>query len=121
MPRRSINFEIRSDAESLHQVVFERHVEVGRSGISLAASAAAQLVVDAARLVPLGADDMEATSFAHTGAELDVRPASGHVRGNGHRLRLSGLGDNGGFPLVLLGVQHLVRNALPFQFVGETL
>ncbi len=46
--------------EDPHQVVFERQVEPGRSGIALAAGAAAELVVDAARLVALGRDDVEA-------------------------------------------------------------
>ena len=47
-------------AEDAHQVVFERQIEAGRPGIALPAGAAAQLVVDAARLVPLGGDDVQA-------------------------------------------------------------
>ena len=50
-------------AEALHQVVFERDVEAGRAGLALAAGAAAQLVVDPARLVPLGADDVQAAQL----------------------------------------------------------
>ena len=46
--------------EDAHQVVFERQVEARRAGVALAAGAAAELVVDAPRLVPLGADDVEA-------------------------------------------------------------
>ena len=46
--------------EDAHQVVFERQVEARRAGIALAAGAAAQLVVDAPRLVALGGDDVEA-------------------------------------------------------------
>ena len=46
--------------EDPHQVVFEREVEARRAGVALAAGAAAQLVVDAARLVALGADDVQA-------------------------------------------------------------
>ena len=46
--------------EDAHQVVFERQVEARGARVALAAGAAAQLVVDAARLVPLGADDVEA-------------------------------------------------------------
>ena len=42
-------------AEDAHQVVFERQVEARRAGVALTAGAAAQLVVDAARLVALGA------------------------------------------------------------------
>ena len=41
--------------EDAHQVVFEREIEARRAGVALTAGAAAQLVVDAARLVALGA------------------------------------------------------------------
>ena len=44
-------------AEDAHQVVFEREIEQRAAGVALAAGAAAQLVVDAAALVALGADD----------------------------------------------------------------
>ena len=45
--------------EQPHQVVAEREVEPGLAGVALPAGAAAQLVVDAARLVPLGAEHVE--------------------------------------------------------------
>ena len=43
--------------EDAHQVVFKREEEARGAGIALAARASAQLVVDAARLVALGAED----------------------------------------------------------------
>ena len=43
--------------EDAHQRVVEREVEARRARVALAAGAAAQLVVDAARLVALGGDD----------------------------------------------------------------
>ena len=46
--------------EDAHQVVFERQIEARGPGIALPAGAAAQLVVDAARLVALGAEDVQA-------------------------------------------------------------
>ena len=52
--------------EQAHQVVFERQEELRRARIALAAGAAAQLAVDAPRLVALGADDVQA-------ADLDRR------------------------------------------------
>ena len=52
-------------AEDAHQVVFERQVEAGGAGVALAAGAAAQLVVDAPRLVPLGAEDVQAAGLEH--------------------------------------------------------
>ena len=52
-------------AEDAHQVVFERQVEAARARVALAAGTAAQLVVDAARLVALGADDVQAAGGDH--------------------------------------------------------
>src|SRR6185312_14343930 len=46
-------------AEDAHQIVFEREIEARRAGIALTAGAAAQLVIDAARLVALGRDDVQ--------------------------------------------------------------
>jgi hypothetical protein len=51
--------------EDLHQRIFERQVEAARTRVALAAGAAAQLVVDAARLVALGADDVQAAGGDH--------------------------------------------------------
>ncbi len=47
-------------AENAHQIVFQRQEEARAAGIALAARAAAQLIVDAAALVPLGADHVKA-------------------------------------------------------------
>jgi hypothetical protein len=47
-------------AEDAHQVVFERQVETRGTRVALAAGAATQLVVDAACLVPLGPEDVQA-------------------------------------------------------------
>ena len=46
--------------EAPHQVVVEREKEARRARVALAAGAAAELVVDPARLVALGADDVQA-------------------------------------------------------------
>ena len=47
-------------AEDAHQIVLQRQEEFGGAGIALAAGAAAQLVVDAAAFMALGADHIEA-------------------------------------------------------------
>src|SRR5256884_3160233 len=52
-------------AEDAQQVVLQREVETRRAGVALPAAAAAQLVVDPARLVPLGAEDVEAAGGDH--------------------------------------------------------
>ena len=52
-------------AEDPHQVVLEREEEARGPGVALAPGAAAQLVVDAAALVALGADDVQAARGDH--------------------------------------------------------
>ena len=59
-PMRSIRPGHAVRREALHQVVLERQVEARRSRVALAAGAAAQLVVDPARVVAFGADDVQA-------------------------------------------------------------
>ena len=61
-------FQQRTDpllGEDAHQVVFKREVEARFAGIALAAGAPAKLIVDAPRLVPLGAEDEEAAGRDH--------------------------------------------------------
>ena len=65
--------------EEAHELVLGREEEARLARVALAAGAAAQLVVDAARLVALGAEDVQAAELAHAVAELDVDAAAGHV------------------------------------------
>ena len=46
-------------------------------------------------------------------AEQDVGAAAGHVGGDGDRALAAGLGDDRRLALVVLGVQHVVRDAAP--------
>ena len=48
-------------------------------------------------------------------AEQNVGAAAGHVRGDGHGALASGLGDDFRFAFVLLGVEHVVLDAVPAQ------
>jgi hypothetical protein len=50
----------RAGTEAAHQLVLQRQVEARLARVALPAGAAAQLVVDPARLVPLGAEHVEA-------------------------------------------------------------
>src|SRR5947199_8804995 len=52
-------------AEDAQEVVLEREVEAGRARVALPAAAAAELVVNPARFVPLGAEDVEAARGHH--------------------------------------------------------
>ena len=54
----------RAGGEEAHELVFEREVEAALAGIALAAGAATELVVDAAALVALGAEHVEAAELA---------------------------------------------------------
>ncbi len=54
-------------------------------------------------------------------AEQYVHTTTCHVGGYGHRSWPPGLGDDLGFALVVLGVQHLVRYPPPIEHVGEEL
>src|SRR5215217_9689598 len=69
----------------------------------------------------LGAENVQPARLAHTGAEHDVGTTPRHVGGNGDSLRLTRLGDDRRLPLVLLGVQHLVRYALAHELLGKSL
>ena len=66
--------------EQAHEVVLAGEVEARLARVALAAGAAAELVVDAARLVALGAEHVEAAELAHLVVDLDVDAAAGHVR-----------------------------------------
>src|SRR6266851_1748610 len=181
--------------EDAHEIVFEREKEARRAGITLAAGASTQLIVDAAGFVALGAENVQAAegddfivlgfaligellvngfpliggnlkNFAlilkknhgHAGglravtasavgadhrgsggighgelifqeiftsqkfriaAEQNVGAAASHVGGQGDGTFAPGLGDDAGFTLVLLGIEHLVRNARFFQVFGD--
>src|SRR5207248_3254253 len=76
-------------AEQPHEVVFERQEEARGARVALATRAAAQLAVDAARLVSLRAEDVEPAQLGDAGAELDVRASAGHVRRDRDRALLS--------------------------------
>ena len=143
--------------EDAQQLVVEREVEARRPGVALAARPAAQLVVDAPRLVALGADDVQAARVDHllvqrapfradrrdaralfvlvdarvgldhvdlllgVAAEHDVGAPAGHVGGDRDHLRPPGLHDDLRLVGVLLGVQHLVREARLLQHRREPL
>ncbi len=99
-------------AEEAHEVVLHGDEEVAFALVALAARAAAELVVDAARFVAFRTDDAEAAHVGHAFAELDVGAATGHVRRDHHRALLAGQRHDLGFLFVLLGVEDAVRDAL---------
>ncbi|OAV68117.1 hypothetical protein Barb4_02199 [Bacteroidales bacterium Barb4] len=69
--------------------------------------------------MPLRTDDSQTAGSLHFGSQLDVGTAPCHVRGNGHRTLLSGLGDNIGFPLMQFRIQHVVRYVAHVQHTAQ--
>src|SRR6185295_1262182 len=88
--------------EQPHQIVFQREEELRCPRITLPAGAAAELAIDAPRLVTLRADDVEAAALHYIDdlilrvlalgrlglgdawSELNVSSTAGHVGGDGN-------------------------------------
>ncbi len=107
--------------EEPHEVVLGGEVEAGLARVALTARAAAELVVDPAGLVALGAEDVQATDLDDAFAELDVDAAAGHVRGDRDVPGLARVHDDLALALVLLRVEHVVRHAAAREQLGEVL
>src|SRR5262249_54710158 len=82
-----------------------------------------QLLVALGRLFGRGSlgEELLARQALGVATEQDVDAAPGHVRGNRDRVRPSRLGDDDRFLLVLLGVQHRVRDAALLEQPRELL
>src|SRR5256886_5610918 len=105
--------------KDLHQVVLQRDEESAGARVALAPGATAQLVVDAAALVALGANDVQALDIGDAGPEHDVGAAAGHVHRDYYRARLSGLRHGRRLALVLLGVEHVVLDAATLEHLRK--
>src|SRR5215211_7496039 len=108
-------------AEEPEELVLEGQVEPGLAGVALPSRAASQLIVYTARLVTLGAENVESAELGHSLAELDVCTAARHVRRYGYGAPLAGPGDDLRLPLVLLGVEYVVSDSTPAQQRREAL
>ena len=105
--------------EQTHELIFKRNEELRRARVALTRAAAAQLAVDTARFMALGADDMKTAEFFDAFAQLDVGAAPRHVGGDRHRPALTGERDDFSFARVVFGVEHFMRNARHFQHPGK--
>ncbi|MCB1101132.1 MAG: hypothetical protein KDL10_02140, partial [Kiritimatiellae bacterium] len=91
--------------EEAHEVIFQGHVELAATGVALPAGTAAQLAVDAARVVALGTYNGQAPRFFNCIVDLDVGTPAGHVGSDGDFAGSAGFGDDLRFALVLFGVE----------------
>ena len=137
--------------EDPHQRVFQREIKPAGTGVALAARTAAELIVDSPRFMALGADDMQPPRLddrvmpllpvgSHTlalflggivaecgefavevAAEHDVGTPAGHVGRDRHFSGPTGVRDDFGLALVLLCVQHVMRDVAIFQCRREAL
>ena len=106
-------------AEQAHQIILKRNKKVRRTRIALARAATAQLAVNAARFVTLGAEHVQTTNSRHALAELDVGAATRHVRGDGDGPALAGAGDDFRLLLVILGVEDGVNQTFLLEHPRE--
>ena len=102
-----------------HNLVFERHIEHGRTRVTLTAGTTAQLTVHTAGLVTLGTDDSQTAGCFHFRAQLDVGTTTCHVGGNGNNGALTCLCYNIRLLLVEFGVEHIVRNATHLEHTAK--
>ena len=111
---------------SHHHVVLPAGEEDRRSRVALASSAAAQLVVEPFGAVPTGTDQMQPAEFGDGilfrgvvtdigTTQPDIGSAPGHLGRHRDRAELSGLGDDPGLLLIVLGVEHHRRNTAAQQ------
>ena len=108
-------------AEQAHQVILQGDIEAGFARIALAARTAAQLVVNAAGFVALGADDLQAAKLSGLVIQLDIGTAAGHVGSDRHGAVDTGFRDDLRLQLVVLCVQNLVRDAAAVEHGGQHL
>ncbi len=151
--------------EAAHQLVAQRQIEARLARVALPAGATAQLVVDAPRLVALGAQHVQAAGLDHLGgllagllldqgqllvpgglvllgrlhriqaafaqplvgeevdvaAQHDVGAAAGHVGGDGDAAAAARHRDDARLLLVVLGVEHVVRDAALLELPRQVL
>src|SRR5262249_33481599 len=107
--------------EQAHQIVLAGEVEARLPGIALTPGAAAQLVVDPARLVALRAEHVQAAEIDDALFELDVDAAAGHVRRDRDGALLARVLDDLRLARVLLCIEDVVRNPLALEELAQIL
>ena len=107
--------------EQAQQIVLQRQIEAGFTRVALSAGTSAQLVVDTAGLMALGADDLQSAQLLGLVVQLDIRTTAGHVGGDGHGAVKACVRYDLRLQLVELGVQYFMRNTVLAQHIAEQL
>ena len=94
------------------QIVFQRDKELGTAGVSLTSGATAQLMVDAAALVSVRSNDLQAPQRSHPISQANVDSTAGHIGRNSHGPRLLRISYDPCLFLLIAGIQYLVRDIL---------
>ena len=109
-----------------------QHMEAARRqhplavGLTLSLSVRQRLQPDRVRLRqgsqvnPFSAQPLTGQAIG-VAAQQDIDAAAGHVRGDGHGARPTGLGDDARFLFMLLGIQDVMRHALALEQIREHL
>ena len=106
-------------AEVTHEIILKADVEAGTARISLTGATAAQLAVDAARLMALGTEDEESSEFGDALTKFNVGTTASHVRRDGDGSAHTGPRDDLGFLHVELGIQHGVGNVFALEHAAQ--
>src|SRR5690606_3685496 len=107
--------------EQSHEVVFERHIELRCTRITLTSRTSAKLTVNAARLVTFRTDNGKTSGGPRFRSQLDVCTTTRHVRRYRYGTRFTRFSNNFCFALVLLCVQHLVLDLFHLEHPADQL
>ena len=91
-------------SEQAKQIILQRQVKTGFSRIPLTSGTSTELIVDPPGLMPLGADDLQASGLPRFIVQLNIGTTSRHVGSDRHRSMLSGLRNNLSLQLMELRV-----------------
>ena len=97
--------------EKPHQIVFQRNIELGFTGVALSAGTAAQLIVDTPRLMPLRTDDLQTACRLRLFIQFNIRTTSRHIGRNCNSAVNTGIRYDFRFQLMKFGIQNFMLNA----------
>ena len=78
--------------EQSHNIVFQRDVELGFTGVTLTSGTATQLIVNTSGLMTLSTDNHKTACCLCLFVQLDIRTTARHVGGDGNGSVNTGIG-----------------------------